>query len=174
MVIETIIGQLNLSNAINILELLVTIFGFWLVISQLRLVRKEADAVIQSMEFTNESELYDQNADVRKIFLEHPDLRPFFFEGRKIPSTHEKFAIAVTIAELFLNYLEQLTSKSKNLPVSQAWHEEFLKNIFESSPLMREILDQRPERYAPDFRGYVTQLVPAQRTNDGGRVEGRV
>ena len=141
---------------LEVVQLLITAFGFYFIYRQFVLINK-------TIQFSNETSLYVENFQVRKNFLNHPELRQFFFDGLSIDKSHEKYLVATTIAEMYLNYLENLTSKSDALPKIQEDLKIFIKDVLSSSPLMLEIVQKNSIRYRPQFRKMVSELFPVDR-----------
>src|SRR5687768_11251867 len=67
--------------------------------------------------------LYSQARDVMRIFIEHPEMRPFFYEGVDIQPDDPRHQQLATMAEIMADYLEHITLQRKNLPrdVCIAW-----------------------------------------------------
>ena len=132
----------TLQAYVAVAALLVALVGLPIIIVQLRelqrAVRSQAHAAI-----------YSQAADFRSHLVAHPQLRPFFFAGVPIDADHPDYLRVITIAELYLNYLEHIAVTvdsfgRRNRPSL----ERFVRNALERGPVLRERLRESPAAYS--------------------------
>ncbi|MAW79110.1 MAG: hypothetical protein CMI63_02650 [Parvularcula sp.] len=138
----------TLENYIDLAGLAATIIGFIFIIVQVRQLGRSVRSGAQSA-------IYDQAADFRAHLVAYPELRPFFFEGVDIDPSHPDYNRALTIAELFLNYLEHIAIQGGNFDGAdrRAW-ERFVREALDESPLMARRLAERPHAYSPQLRRF--------------------
>lgn len=127
----------------------VTVVGLALVIVQLHQlgtsVRSAAHAAI-----------YAQGAAFRVHLVEFPHLRRFFFDGATIAPGDEHYERALTIAELFLNHLEQIAVTIDSFGRrNRAPLEAYITNALSTSPLMKGHLAEHRARYSPALLRFV-------------------
>ncbi|GJL90801.1 hypothetical protein [Hyphococcus sp.] len=126
--------------------LAVTIVGFAFIIVQIRQIERSVRSGAQAA-------IYTQAADFRSHLVAYPELRPLFFDGADIDQTHPDFSRALTLAELFLNYLEQIAVQGGNFDGGdrRAW-ESFVRLTLAASPIMKRRLEENKSAYSVHLR----------------------
>ena len=86
-----------------------------------------------------------QMADMNRFFLEHLDLRPYFFDG-KVPSERrgDERERVLAAAEMYLNVMDNVLTQLPTLSrggVATDW-EAYFRDVYRSSPAIREFWDQ--------------------------------
>src|SRR5260221_6436040 len=86
----------TLSLVISILGSIGVIASLWLIYRQTGVFSRQlAESVTQS--------LTDYALEISRLFLQHPDLRPYFFEGQTIDASHPDYLRAEAVAEVILD-----------------------------------------------------------------------
>lgn len=137
--------------------------GIFLQLIGLIIVIIQLKNVNTSIRVSAQAALYQQSSSVRSALIEHPSLRKYFFDGEKIGAESGEYDRVKTIAEMFLNYLEHLVIKQESLRAADfsAWNK-FVYRTISASPIMQEILKEKPEFYSEDL----LQSYEAGRTNN--------
>ena len=102
----------------------------------------------QSVRLGAHTAMYGQGADFRGHLVAYPHLRKYFFDGAPIDAGHEDYERALTIAELYLNYLEHVAVTvdsfgERNRPAL----ERFIKDALAKSPILKQRLAEHPAGY---------------------------
>jgi hypothetical protein len=91
--------------------------------------------------------LFDTTAgrmlDLDKLFVDHPDARPYFYEGATLPSDPNEKQLILAIAELHIDYFDTDLLKRATFPsvLSQfPSFEPWIRALFNSSPAMCQIM----------------------------------
>jgi hypothetical protein len=130
---------------------LVAIFGLIFVILQLRNLE-------QSVRAASHSAVYVQASDFRGHLVSHPELRKYFFEGVAIEPGHPDYDRALTIAELYLNQLEQITVTKESLGADNRDSlDDFINVALAKSPIMRRRLKESPQYFSHTLRDYLAK-----------------
>jgi len=130
--------------------LVVTIVGLALVIIQLRQLG-------QSVHGAAHAAMYEQGAAFRAHLVSFPHLRRFFFERARIEPEEEDYARVITIAEQFLNQLEQIAVTMDSLGrQNRAKLESFIKDALDKSPLLKRHLAENRARYSEALLAYLS------------------
>ncbi len=88
-----------------------------------------------------------QMAAIDSIFVEHPEMYPYFYEGREIAHTDSNYKKALPIAMAMANYLEtSLPREGTKLP---EWWERYMRDQFVLSPILCEYLERRQAWFDP-------------------------
>jgi len=129
--------------------LVVTIIGFAFIIVQIRQLERSVRSGAQSA-------IYTQAADFRGHLVAHPQLRPYFFDGADIDPSHPEYGRVLTMAEMLLNYLEQIAVQGGNFDGGdrKAW-ETFIRNSLEASPVMTKRLAENRNAYSRQLQRLV-------------------
>lgn len=119
---------------ISTLALVLAAIGLPLLYVQLRDVKR-------SMRAGAHAAIYSQASDVRGHLVEYPNLRRYFFDGAEIEPDHDEYARVVTIAELFLNYLEHMAVMQDAFgEANRPSLDRFCDEMLSSSPILRQRL----------------------------------
>ena len=144
--------------AVDISGLAITLAGFIFVIVQIRRLG-------QSIRTTAHAAIYSQASDFRAHLMAYPELRKYFFDGIDVQRGEPDYERAVTLSEVFLNYLEHLAVQKSHFAGSDrdAWikfaglalanspvtKRRLRKNGANYSPALLELLDDEPAGPAP-------------------------
>lgn len=110
----------------------------------------------QSVRSAAHSAVYAQGADFRGHLVAYPELRRYFFDGAAIERGHPDYERALTIAELYLNQLEQITVTADSLGRANRMSlDQFIGVALSKSPVMRRRLADNPEYYSHALLGYL-------------------
>jgi len=127
-----------------------TIVGFFFLHRQILLQRVE----IQKQ---NDWAIYQSGIDSLSLFLEHPEIRPFFYK-RDTPLPMEDSVLrnkVMTMAEVLSDHWEIvfLSKEKKGTIVDDMWLT-YIKNIYYKSPTLQFFLreDIEGHRYADSFK----------------------
>jgi hypothetical protein len=92
--------------------------------------------------------------DVDRLFIERPNLRPYFFGGREISETNPDYARAESIADYDLDFIDSAQSQLKYLKNPEidmnAW-QQFFDDSFTNSPILCKRLLKLANWYKKDF-----------------------
>ena len=138
-----------LTNVATIVGLAGVIASVVLLAWQTRAVAQQAkiNNVIASASVINNST--SALREVLSLFVEHPELRPYFYESRRAPSRGHKCKRIVTVAEILADILEEglavnlLMSTSR---LSEEWPL-YCADMLASSPALNEIVNQKPNSW---------------------------
>ncbi len=137
------------SNIVDVLQLFVSFIGFLVIYMQLKrlTVTNQSNA---------QTELYAQSSSVRKLIIQHPELRKYFFDREKISKDHDNYARVRTIAELYANYLEHFIIQKPNLRKIdwETWQKTVL-DIYDSSPIIQETLSDKKVWYSVELHDFI-------------------
>jgi hypothetical protein len=134
---------------IEMLQVLVSIGGLVLAAVGLPLLYLQLRGVQRSIQSAAHAAMYEQAAAFRAHLVEHPHLRKYFFAAAEITPEHEDYDRVVTIAELFLNYLEHISVLGKSFGrENRPALERFSRISLEKSPVLRRYLAENRALYS--------------------------
>lgn len=122
-----------------ILVLSITLLAY-----QSYLQTKALTAQERALNAQTDQSLTAQNGDINKIFIEHPDLRPYFFDRATPPSEPGDLKYRVdTVADLHLDFIEQfeneyIKSLPNMAPGGTYWNQwnKYFATLFSRSPAL--------------------------------------
>ena len=149
-------NSLTFQDYVALGGLVMTAIGFVLVILQLRQIRS-------TIHTTAHAAVYQHGELFRSLMVEHADLRKYFFEGEPVVKGNKDANRIRSIAEIYANYLEHLFLSQRSLgQENRASVENFLQLAFRSSPILREVMNQRTCAYSEHFRDRVTEMLESE------------
>ena len=130
------------AKAIALASLFVSIVGLGSVVVSIRALRQSEDAVLAGLS----QQVISDSMDVDKIFIQHPEMRPFFRDKKPIRPGDEGYDRAAAIAELRVNALDAV------LTFPGVFKEDSWRNVarsaFRDSPIMCEFVSKYKDNYS--------------------------
>ena len=135
----------------SVLGVVVAAFGFYFVSRQLR---KSAH-----------SDIYALGVSIKQALLEHPDLRPYFFDNEHVDAKDSLDQNRILIiADMYCLYLEQIAIYANELGGEKdAWFD-FVRAMYSSSPAIRKYLQQH------SYAAVLYEAIGAKYTGSSGGV----
>ena len=82
--------------------------------------------------------------------MDKPYLRPYFYEGKPLLENDPKFLEVTATAEMILDVFDLIAGQNRYFPEywdsPEAW-DEWIKDIFSTSPVLRETYDKYAKWY---------------------------
>lgn len=97
-------------------------------------------------------QLMERIIEVDHVFIEHPDLREYFFEGRRTPSTNPDRARVLAVADLIMDVADSVASVRRHGHMLDEDYEAWkgaLHGYFAESPAMRDLWPETGHHYGP-------------------------
>lgn len=139
----------------EILQAYASIAGLILALIGLPILFVEIRGVQRSVRSAAHAAIYAQAADFRAHLVEYPHLRKYFFENRELDPADEEYDRVVTIAELYLNYLEHVAVTIDSFGrANRASLERFVRSAFDGSPILRRRLVENRPAYSHALGAY--------------------
>jgi hypothetical protein len=135
--------------SIEILQVLLTMGGLVIAAVGVPLLYFQLREVERSIHAATHAAMYDQAANIRSYLIQYPYLRKYFFDGSEITAEHEDYDRVLTLAEIFLNYLEYIAVLGdsfgrENRPAL----DRFCKIALQRSPILRKHLSENRDSYS--------------------------
>jgi hypothetical protein len=150
--LHTILGQgkmasvltpplaLSTSNWIYLAGVIISGLAFVGVIVSLLLLRAQGLAARDATLVIAYQNMTAQMADMDRFFLEHLDLRPYFFGGKEPPNARDEHDRVLAVAEMYVNLMDNVLTQSPALNrdgIAADW-EAYFRGVYETSPVVRE------------------------------------
>jgi hypothetical protein len=144
----------TLQLSISIAGLLIAVIGLPLIYMQLRGLQK-------SILTATHAAMYQQAAEFRAHLIQYPHLRKYFFDGWEIAPDDEEYNRVVTLAEIFLNYLEHIAVLGDSFGMqNRPALDRFSQVTFERSPILRQHLTQNQASYSDTLQRFLNSYLP--------------
>lgn len=131
-----------LDNLLPILGILVTAIGIPILYLQLRDLKA-------SLRSSTHASIYSQAEAIRGYLIQYPELRKYFFDNANILPSDKDYNRVLSIAEVYLNYLEQIAVLEKSLGrENKASLVQFTGTALGKSPILRQHLKNNAELYS--------------------------
>lgn len=141
--------------------LVITGVGFAGGIATLVFLIMQTRAATESVRLTVREAMSARTQDIHRIFLDNPEIRPYFYEGRDCQPNDPDYARIQQMAELLCDFYDSLLMQYQLYP--GAWDhsrwQRYIEDIISSSPVLREYLD-RPSVRAWYRRGTPGHTMP--------------
>jgi len=150
------------TKKLNLSPELATAIGTWvtiiLVVVSILLVWKQIRDLKTSVENQTYQSVYQTEFDIHKYFLEHPEYRPYFYENKKPPNLDENERIKLdTLTEWVCDFFDDVYQQRDTMtPDTFIKWRQFMKDIYQTSPILQEFIAKRGTRWYPD--DFVTDI----------------
>lgn len=127
----------------------ITLFGFLFVYFQVRNAKRYLNG------FTHAT-VYTQQHTINQLFLDHPDLRKYFYENVECSIANTDRPEVLPLAEMIADFFEHLAQQQANLPhgIWPAWVR-YMRHVYENSPILREHFENNNSWYDENFIEFI-------------------
>lgn len=135
----------SIQDVTAVVGVVIAIVGFAAVILQLRQVER-------GLRSSARGSIYDMGSRMKEVFMAHPNMRSYFFDGQEIDKEHDDYEVAIAIADYFCLYLEQITTQGESISTHSrnSWYR-YARDVYSNSPLLQTYLEDKRDWYAPKF-----------------------
>ncbi len=131
-----------LQTILSIVGVLIAAIGIPILYFQLR----DMKASVRSSAHTA---IYGQAETFRGYLIQYPHLRKYFFENVEIEADNKDYNRVISIAEIYLNYLEQIAVLKDSFGKENIDSlKRFTKTALEKSPILRQHLRSNAPLYS--------------------------
>lgn len=134
------------------------LLSLYFLLEQTRGTFVQAQHLARSVESSAYQSITSELLELHKLHLEHPELRPYFRNGREIRPDDPNYSKAVVLAEFQLDFFDSFWVQSEQMPnilghEGAAWKSwvTYMRDSFALSPIMCRHLDSIKVWYTPQF-----------------------
>lgn len=133
---------------------IITIAGFLLVIKQLKDAR-------EALETQTREQVYQASLGILNMFIEHPGLRPYFYDRVQLPTHEPERSKVLASCEIMGDHWENilLSKKSLDKETLTVW-EDYMVGIYNTSPALAYFFLHEGYRYSDNFLQRLHQELP--------------
>lgn len=137
---------------------IVALLGFLAILYQFR----QLDLDLKS---NTRGSIYEMAATVKQVFIDHPELMPYFFEDKEISKSDDQYQRVIAVADLYCLYLEQIATQSESISAENrlSWLK-YAAGIYRGSFVIRSYLNDKRDWYSKEFWDAVEEPTPTEST----------
>ncbi len=166
-------------TAYEIMSLVFSTAGFITVIVTIRQLIDQTSHLRRTV-LTNATEIISSfTLEVNKVFVDHPELRPYFHSGQDISDDHPEHNRALAVAELLLDYCDTIIEQKGRLP--EIWPTEeatyahrYTVDMFKQSPILCRFVETHSSWYSDTLMALMSEgrnaVIQTQHTGVPGNV----
>ena len=140
----------------QVIQAVVAIVGLPILIWSVILLKRQTALSARATEANVYSNINARMIEIDLFFFNNPKLRPFFYDGVDITEENPDFGRAFSIAEMFVDFMDQVMVLRRNMPDfpwDVTWVKYFIE-LFMSSPVLRKYWQKHWSWYSAQIRGY--------------------
>ena len=138
-----------------ILGLFANIWSIGINTKQLRLNAAQSEKVEKSIRANVEQSIVTRVIDLDQVFIQKPDLTPYFYEDKPIYENDDKYREVSATAVMVLDVFDLVATQNKHYPefwdTPEAW-DEWMIDFFSTSPILRATFDKYPSWYGNSLK----------------------
>jgi hypothetical protein len=106
-------------------------------------------------------------ASVQRYFMDNPEYRSYFYDGKSIDASDPEYLRVLAIAEFWLHALHNLTIHRRYMG-EYPWcvWERSVRDVFDASPILQHFLHEHPGWYTDEVHRILTGRTPALSARD--------
>jgi hypothetical protein len=141
--------MINDISWVNILNSIVSLGGLFIAFSGFILIYKQLSKLNSTLINDAQGRLFVQNGEIRKLLVEKPYMRKYFFNSEKISTDHDNYSEVRTLAEMYANYMEHLVLQENNVnPNDWGLWTGIIRDIYSTSPILQEVITEKPKWFS--------------------------
>jgi len=146
-------------NVVGTLATWITIIGFPLVIvslvlliRQTRELTKQNETAAKSVAAAVYQNVSDLMIQIDRVFLEYPELRPYFDDGAALPNDVKTRSQVIAVAEMLADFRDNVMAQSRAVPTYRwgMW-KRYFDELEKRSPAFKEYLEKNDGIYSHDW-----------------------
>ena len=129
----------------ELLSLIVSVAGFIAIIATLIFLIRQTKEITKQSKYVAESikvSIFQGNDnrsfEMGRLFVDYPELRPYFYQGQDIQEDDPAYGKAIAIADLLLDFFDTILLQPQYLPaafIRESWGT-VIDDIFAKSPIL--------------------------------------
>ena len=149
---ETMSRFERLSLIISIISLVISAFGFTAVLISLWDAREQMTYLAAQTKILTRDRSVCNVLTLHRVFLDHPELRPYFFENKDLEETDPLYPRVEAVADMHLDVFAYNLDYRLVFPDgwrTAAGYKDYIRSRLALSPIMRRRLEKRADWFSP-------------------------
>jgi hypothetical protein len=159
--------RLSPYEVLNVVFSVLGLLSLYFLLEQTRGTFVQAQHLARSVESGAYQSITTELLELHKLYLEHPELRPYFRGGRDIRPDDPNYGPTLVLAEYQLDFFDSFWVQSEQMPNIldrggpewQSWLA-YMRDSFALSPIMCRHLDSIKSWYTPEFVAFAKANCP--------------
>src|SRR5258708_2731049 len=147
-----------ISLAVWTISSVAVIVSLYWINRQTALFAKQTEYVASSLTESQSESMSNQSHEISRIFVEYPELRPYFYYAQPCDGNNPDFHRAEAVAELILDIYWSMSTQAKRSDLSvlggsepaQLW-QDYIADAFAHSPILVATLMKRQNWYGQEM-----------------------
>ena len=159
--------RLSPYEVLNVVFSVLGLLSLYFLLEQTRGTFVQAQHLARSVESGAYQSITTELLELHKLHLEHPELRPYFRDGRDMDSDNPNYPQALVLAEYQLDFFDSVWVQSEQMPhiLSREGPEwlswlAYMRDSFALSPIMCRHLNSIKTWYTPEFVAFAKASCP--------------
>jgi hypothetical protein len=154
-----------ISLIVSVAGSLAVIVTLWFVFRQTRIFAKQTDYVARTLSTSLADNINSRVEAITRLFIEYPEMRPYFYKGQPIDESHVDHARAEAIAELLLDTLYTISEEARRGGVLRPGQradpnaQAYVSDSFAQSPILVKFLTEHQSWYTEELVELMRQSV---------------
>ncbi len=136
-------------TAFELLYLVITFSGFVAVVVSLRILTRQAELLATTAKLATYASIANTPSTNKQIFIEHPDLRPYFYDKLEMAKNDPRYSQAQAVAEHLLDFFDGILLLENTAHWDKKFWEEYIADCFRLSKILQHRLEDTKEWYTP-------------------------
>jgi hypothetical protein len=149
---ETLSRFERLYLAITVASLVISALGFTAVVVSIRTAQQHLSYTAAQTRVLTRDRSLSNVVTLDKVFLDHPELRPYFYDGKDLDESHPLYSTVETVADMHLDVYGYNLDYRLVFPDdyrSAAAYKRYVRDRLSRSPVMRRRLAAKGEWFSP-------------------------
>lgn len=149
----------TLSLILGSCALCVSTLGFTVVIASLIFLSRQTHEAAKSNESGAYSNIANHMFEIDQVFINHPNLRPYFYEGAEIKPEASDYQQVLAVAETILDFFDAILVQKPYLKKlwQGNWWDTYIEDGFRNSPVLCRRIDSGKNWYSDELYAYRTK-----------------
>ena len=143
---------LRLSLTLSAIALVISALGFTAVIVSIRTAQGQMSYMAAQTRILTRDRSLCNVLTLHRVFLDHPELRPYFFEGKDLEESDPLYPKVATVADMHLDVFAY--NMDYRLVFPDDWrrpegYKDYIRSRLALSPVMRRRLEKKADWFSP-------------------------
>ena len=142
----------RLSLTLSAIGLVISALGFTAVLVSIRTAREQMSHMSAQTKILTRDRSVSNVLTLHRLFLDHPELRPYFFEGKDLEESDPLYPRVETVADMHLDVFAYNLDYRLAFPDDYRSPEAYMSYVrsrLALSPVMRRRLEKKAEWFSP-------------------------
>jgi hypothetical protein len=142
----------RLSLLLSAIALVISALGFTVVIISIRTAQEQTSYTAAQTRILTRDRSLCNVLELHRVFLNHPELWPYFFEGKDLEETDPLYRQVEAVADMHLDVFAYNLDYRLVFPDgwrTPAGYKDYIRSRLALSPVMRRRLEKKPDWFSP-------------------------